>query len=115
MQKTLTKADIVNAIYDMRSKQKPVNPPKLLHIKKSVDAMISIMRQAIKKDGELLLSGLGKFEVYAKHERKGRNPSTGQSLILPARRVVAFRLSRVFRKQFDTSLGETTKKSAPKK
>jgi integration host factor subunit alpha len=43
------------------------------------------------------VSGLGKFEAYAKKARKGRNPQTEATITLPPRKVVVFRLSRKFR------------------
>ncbi len=55
------------------------------------------MKQAIKKDHVLLVSGLGKFEAYDKNARKGRNPKTAETITLPPRKVLVFRLSRKFR------------------
>jgi len=55
------------------------------------------MKQAIKKDNSLLISGFGRFEAYAKLARKGRNPVTGDGIILPPRRVLVFRVSKKFR------------------
>ncbi|MBR5734313.1 MAG: HU family DNA-binding protein, partial [Desulfovibrionaceae bacterium] len=52
---------------------------------------------AIVDESALLISGFGKFEAYAKEARKGRNPQTDQSITLPSRKVVVFRLSRKFR------------------
>ena len=51
----------------------------------------------VKKDDTLLISGFGKFEAYDKNARKGRNPQTDESITLPPRKVVVFRLSRKFR------------------
>ena len=59
------------------------------------------MKQAMKKDRSLMFSGFGKFEVYDKDARKGRNPQTDTALILPPRKVVLFRLSRKFRSEIN--------------
>lgn len=90
MNKTLTKANIVEAIYEDTGKSR-------LDAKKSVEALLRIMKNAIKKDHSLLISGFGKFECYEKSKRRGRNPQTDESIILPERKVVVFRLSRKFR------------------
>ena len=66
-------------------------------VKGVVETMLRVMKQAIKKYNALLLSGFGKFEVYSKQARKGRNPATGDSLMLSPRRVVVFRVSKKFR------------------
>ena len=59
------------------------------------------MKQAVKKDSSLLLSGFGKFEAYDKNARKGRNPKTKATITLPPRKVVVFRLSRKFRAEMN--------------
>ena len=43
----------------------------------------------------------GKFEAYDKNARKGRNPQTDESITLPPRKVVVFRLSRKFRMELN--------------
>jgi len=92
--KTLTKADIVDHIYEKTEKNRA-------EVKGLVDNLLEIMKQAIKKDDSLLISGFGKFDAYAKRERKGRNPQTSDSIILPPRKVVVFRLSRKFRAELN--------------
>ena len=94
MSKTLTKADIVEAIYEKTDKNRA-------EVKKLVEKLLSIMKQAVKKDRTLLISGFGKFEAYAKEARKGRNPKTDATITLPPRRVVVFRLSRKFRAELN--------------
>jgi integration host factor subunit alpha len=50
------------------------------------------------EDGEdVLISGFGKFCVKDKSKRRGRNPQTGEDLMLDARKVVSFRCSGVLR------------------
>jgi integration host factor subunit alpha len=94
MGKTLTKADIVDAIHNKIKRNR-------LEIKGIVESMLSIMKQAIKRDHALLISGFGKFEAYDKHARKGRNPQTSENITLPPRKVVVFRLSRRFRDELN--------------
>jgi integration host factor subunit alpha len=40
---------------------------------------------------EVKLSGFGTFDLRDKKERPGRNPKTGEKVMIPARRVVTFR------------------------
>ena len=93
-EKTLTKADIVDAIYEKVNRNR-------VEMKAIVESMLSIMKQAIKKDHALLISGFGKFEAYDKKARKGRNPQTEESILLLPRKVVVFRLSRKFRAELN--------------
>lgn len=91
---TLTKAGIVDYIYERTDKNRA-------EIKDLVETVLDIMKTAIKKDHALLVSGFGKFEAYAKKARKGRNPQTNETITLPPRKVVVFRLSRKFRAELN--------------
>ncbi len=93
-EKTLTKADIVDVIYSKANRNRN-------EVKKLVESLLKISKQAIKKDEVLLISGLGKFEAYRKRARKGRNPQTDATITLPARNVVVFRVSRKFRAELN--------------
>jgi integration host factor subunit alpha len=92
--KTLTKADIVDFIYEKTEKNRA-------EVKVLVDNLLDIMKQSIKRDSALLVSGFGKFDAYDKRARKGRNPQTSDSIVLPPRKVVVFRLSRKFRAELN--------------
>ncbi|WP_156939669.1 integration host factor subunit alpha [Desulfocurvus vexinensis] len=94
MGKTLTKADIVDSIYEKSDRNRA-------EVKAQVESLLEIMKQSVKKDHALLVSGFGKFEAYDKRARKGRNPQTNQSITLPPRKVVVFRLSRKFRAELN--------------
>lgn len=87
---TLTKADIVDSIYEKSDRNRA-------EVKNVVETLLKIMKQSVKKDHALLISGFGKFEAYDKKARKGRNPQTDETIILPPRKVVVFRVSRKFR------------------
>lgn len=94
MKKTLTKADIVEAIYEATGTNR-------VEIRDEVEKLLEIMKEAIKKDHALLISGFGKFECYDKASRKGRNPHTDEVITLPSRKVIVFRLSRKFRAELN--------------
>ncbi len=100
MDTTLTKADIVDSVYN--NKNIDLNQTE---VKNTVETLLKMMKQAIKKDQALLISGFGKFEAYDKNARKGRNPQTSESITLPPRKVVVFRLSRKFRTELNRGEG----------
>ena len=93
-EKTLTKADIVDTIYEKTDRNRN-------EVKKLVESLLRLSKQAVKKDHFLLISGLGKFEAYGKKARRGRNPQTEAAITLPPRKVVVFRLSRKFRAELN--------------
>lgn len=63
----------------------------------AVEAFLRITKTSLIDGSDVLLSGFGKFSVNDKKKRKGRNPQTGEQLILDARRVVTFKPSGILR------------------
>jgi len=55
----------------------------------------------LEKGEDILITGFGKFYINEKRERRGRNPKTGENLMLSPRRVVKFRPSGVLRDKMD--------------
>ena len=62
-----------------------------------VDALFEIIKNNLEKGENVLVTGFGKFQVKFKWARKGRNPQTGEQIILDARRVVTFQCSSKLR------------------
>jgi len=94
---TLTKADIVEEIYEVSNRNRS-------EVKKQVEDLLSLMKESIRNDYSLLISGFGKFEAYDKDSRKGRNPQTAEAITLPPRTVCVFRLSRKFRAELNNNM-----------
>ncbi len=63
----------------------------------AVEALLRISKDSLIGGSDLLLSGFGRFQVRNKRSRIGRNPQTGDELILDARRVVTFKPSGLLR------------------
>ncbi len=59
--------------------------------KRALETVIATMVAAMKNGDKVLISGFGSFRVIDKAAQKGRNPQTGQSLVIPERRVVRFK------------------------
>lgn len=62
-----------------------------------VESLIEIIKNSIEVGDDVLISGFGKFCVKEKGVRKGRNPATGEDMMLSKRRVVTFKCSSVLR------------------
>lgn len=84
---TITKADLINRIH--------ATHPNLTNDKarESVETILRIIKSRLEDGENVLLSGFGKFKIRDKWARRGRNPQTGDSLMLDARRVVTFKPS----------------------
>ncbi len=94
---TLTKMDLIQQVYNQNEKITKIQATD------SVEAFLSISKNSLINGSDLLLSGFGKFNVKDKKTRKGRNPQTGEDLILDARRVVTFNPSGILREKVNGS------------
>ena len=65
--------------------------------KELVDSTIDLIASTLASGEDLMISRFGKFEVRDKGSREGRNPHTGESLTLDARRTVTFKPSGVLK------------------
>ena len=62
-------------------------------LRQFIDVTLARMADGIVQDGKLKLSGFGTFDVLSKGERLGRNPRTGEEVMIIPRRTVSFSLS----------------------
>jgi len=83
---TLTKANIVEEV----AKQNGYPKNQSFEM---IDILLKIMKRTLESGEDVLVSGFGKFCVKTKHERRGRNPATGEDMMLEPRRVVTFKCS----------------------
>lgn len=61
---------------------------------KAVDGVIDIMKDAFKNGRNVYLRGLGSFVIKERKEKTGRNPRTGDVIIIPAHKEVKFNQSQ---------------------
>ena len=61
---------------------------------KAVDGVIDIMKDACKNGRNVYLRGLGSFVIKERKEKTGRNPRTGEVIIIPAHKEVKFNQSQ---------------------
>jgi integration host factor subunit alpha len=58
-----------------------------------IETLLELIKSKLVSGENVLISGFGKFCVREKRERRGRNPATGEDMMLEARRVVTFKCS----------------------
>lgn len=91
----LTKNDIVAKVYDVGfAKNKATD---------AIESLLDIIKSTLATGEDVLISGFGKFCVKDKKTRRGRNPATGQDLILRERKVVTFKCSGKLRQKVNGS------------
>jgi len=88
---TTTKADIVERIHE-----------KIGFSKKEatdvVESVFEIVKRCLEQGRKVKISGFGNFIVHEKRPRKGRNPQTGEEIIISGRKVLSFKASQVLKK-----------------
>ena len=62
-----------------------------------VESVFELIKAALSRGEDVQIAGFGKFHVRFKWARRGRNPATGEPMMLRARRVVVFYPSRRLR------------------
>jgi integration host factor subunit alpha len=87
---TLTKADIVEAV----AEQNGYTNKRSFEV---VEILLEIIKSALESGEDVLISGFGKFCVKEKKERMGRNPATGEAMMLAPRKLLTFRCSGLLR------------------
>jgi len=60
-----------------------------------MDQLASVVYGEVKKTGECIVPGFGKLVKVKRKAREGRNPATGETIKIPAKTVVKFRLAKV--------------------
>ncbi len=87
---TLTKAQIIDTVQDRLgfTRQRSAE---------LVGSLLEIVKDSLENGDDVLISGFGKFCVKEKKERRGRNPATGEDLMLDERKVVTFKCSQILR------------------
>ena len=83
---SLTKDDIVKAL----AKE---NGYLLKQSIELIETLLELIKSSLASGEDVLISGFGKFCVNEKRQRRGRNPATGEDMMLAARRVVTFKCS----------------------
>jgi integration host factor subunit alpha len=92
---TLTKADLIQQVYkhhELLTKNQAGE---------AVESFLRLSKDSLIGGSDLLLSGFGKFSVRDKKARRGRNPKTGDEMMLEARRVVTFKPSGILRNKIN--------------
>jgi integration host factor subunit alpha len=86
----MTKADLVDLIYERVGASKK-------EAAEIVEEVFAIIRKSLREGGKVKISGFGTFVVNDKKARRGRNPQTGETIIIESRRVPSFKPSQVLK------------------
>ena len=88
----LTKAQLAEMLFDRIGLNKRES-------KDMVDAFFDLICSSLIEGNDVKISGFGNFQIRTKAPRPGRNPRTGESIPIQARRVVTFHASHKLKEQ----------------
>ena len=63
----------------------------------AVDALLDTIKKTLKKKEPVTIAGFGTFKLKERKARMGRNPKTGETIQIPAKKSVGFRASKDFK------------------
>lgn len=63
-----------------------------------LETVLEILKKTLGSGEKIKIAGFGNFEIKQKHDRRGRNPQTGETITIEARRILTFKPSQVLRK-----------------
>lgn len=82
----MNKAELIEKVAEVVSTKKEAAA--------AVDAVFNAITEALKKGEDVRLVGFGTFSVRTRAARKGRNPRTGATINIPAKKVPVFRAGK---------------------
>jgi integration host factor subunit alpha len=94
---TLTKSQIIDTIAEQNGYTRKKST-------ETIETIFELIKLTFSSGDDVLISGFGKFCVKDKRERKGRNPATGEDMVLAPRRVVTFRCSGKLRDRINQEI-----------
>ena len=92
---TLTKARLIQAVVERTGTVKK-------DAIEMVEALFETIKSTLENGEDVMISRFGKFSVKEKKQRRGRNPATGDDLMLDAGRVVTFSCSAVLKDKLNS-------------
>ena len=94
----LTKADIAESLFEELGLNKR-------EARELVEIYFDELKEALSNGKQVKLSGFGNFDLRDKKERPGRNPKTGESIPISARRVVTFKPGQKLKNKVEGYVG----------
>lgn len=85
--KKMSQSDVLNHFAEKFGLKKP-------QAKEFFDELVSLATTEVQSSGEFTVPGFGKLVLSQRKEREGRNPATGETIKIPAKTTLKFKLSK---------------------
>jgi len=94
----MTKADIIERIHQKIGFSKKESA-------EMVETVFRIIKTTLETGEKIKIAGFGNFVIKQKADRRGRNPQTGETITIAARRILTFKPSQVLKNAINTKDG----------
>ena len=94
----MTKADIIERIHQRIGFSKKESA-------EMVETVFRIIKTTLETGEKIKIAGFGNFVIKQKADRRGRNPQTGETITIAARRILTFKPSQVLKNAINTKDG----------
>jgi len=91
----MTKADIAEKVAQKTGFSKKISTDLL-------EGVLTIMKNTLESGEKLKIAGFWNFEIKQKNDRIGRNPQTGESITIEARRILSFKPSTILKQSINS-------------
>ncbi|MRR58534.1 MAG: integration host factor subunit alpha [Deltaproteobacteria bacterium] len=91
----MTKSDMVEKIYEKIGFSKKESA-------ELVEMVFDIIKNTLETGEKIKIAGFGNFVVKEKADRRGRNPQTGEEIVISARKILTFKPSQVLKASINT-------------
>jgi integration host factor subunit alpha len=92
----MTKADLARSIHQ----QAGVSETEAAGL---LERILELLRSTLQQGEPIIITGFGKFTVRSKGPRRGRNPRTGEAIIVPGHKVITFRPSALWKAELNAA------------
>lgn len=86
----MNKAELVSAVAEKVDMTKKVT-------EEVIDAMLDTICEVLSNGDKVFISGFGTFEVRDRIPRAGRNPRTGEDIVIPGQKSAAFKAGKILK------------------
>lgn len=87
----MTKADIIENVYEK------VGGFSKKEAAEIVETVFDTIKETLERGEKIKISGFGNFVLRDKRQRQGRNPQTGEPIVITERRVLNFKASQILK------------------
>jgi integration host factor subunit alpha len=105
-EKRTTKFELVQAVYNQLGGFSKKEAADL------VDQIFELMKETLGRGEMIKISGFGNFVLRDKRQRQGRNPQTGEPIVISSRRVLTFKPSQLLKEELNTEERAATSSGA---